>query len=65
MEAEIKQERQQVQKTITSPSDVTKLDRVVCGIIVITVNYLTLNSHALDTKHYSNGIVRCCFWYTL
>ena len=55
MEAEIKQESQQVQKTITSPSDVTKLDRVVCGIIV-TVNYLTLNSHALDTEHYSNGI---------
>ena len=55
MEAEIKQESQQVQKTITSPSDVTKLDRVVCGIIV-TVKYLTLNSHALDTVHYSNGI---------
>lgn len=57
MEAEIKQESQQVQKTITSPSDVTKLDRDVCGIIVITVNYLTLNSHALDTEHYSNDIV--------
>lgn len=57
MEAEMKQESQQVQKTITTPSDVTKLDRVVCGMIVITVNYLTLNSHALDTEHYSNGII--------
>lgn len=57
MEAEMKQESQQVQKTITTPSDVTKLDRAVCGMIVITVNYLTLNSHALDTEHYSNGII--------
>ena len=53
----MKQESQQVQKTITTPPDVTKLDRVVCGLIVITVNYLTLNSHALDTEHYSNGII--------
>lgn len=49
-------QHQQVQDNYIS-TDVTTLGTVLCGIIVIIVNYLTLNSHPCDTEHYSNGMI--------